>query len=249
MKEHDKDILSKAIDELKQTSAAAGPPQEVVNETLTRLMQAEKACESLPPSEAAALRRSHARFSRASAVRWAAAAAVLLTAGYLAGRVSTGGRPDVDELRTALLPSLAADLEPAIRQRIMEDTRREYQQALVIGYLRMKDELTEQYQADLNRFAIQTFAASNTVTNERLEQLVEAVRESRRQDHERVAEVLAKMEASRREDTTEFGTALASLGAQMETRIEHTKSEIVRLLANTQTDASIPTPKKPSEIN
>jgi len=249
MNEHEKDILGKAIEEVKRGSQSGVPPQEVVNETLARLTQAQEIRDTGAPLELAALIRSRARLPLWSVARWAAAAAVFLTAGYVVGRVSAGTGPDINELRAELVPSLTASIEPAIRRRVMEETRKEYQQAMITGYLRMKDELTEQYRADLNRFAIQTFAASNTVTNERLEQLVEAVRESHRRDRQWVAAALAEMEASRREDTTEFGTALASLWAETETKIQHTKSEIVHLLANSETDASIPTPKKSPDIN
>jgi hypothetical protein len=234
---------------LKEQGRSATPPQELVTETLTRLVQAETTHgprDALPGQAT-----SRSRISRRlwPAGRWAVAAAVLLTAGYAVGRISATGEPDIDQLRADLLPSLAATLEPAIRQRVLEETRRDYQQAMVAGYIRMKDELTEQYRAELNRFAVQTFTASNAVTNQLLDQLVEAVQLSHRRDREWVAEAIAELEASRRADTTQLGTALAGLGAEMDSRIHNTKNEIVRLLANVQTDASGTTRKNLDEIN
>lgn len=245
----DKDILTNAIDDLKEQGLSAVLPQEVVNKTLTLLAHAEAAHDALGPHESKAAFGSKIRLRMWSAARWAAAAAVLLTAGYAVGRISAATEPDIDELRAALLPSLAASLEPAIHQRVLDEATRGYQQAMVTGYIRMKDELTEQYRADLNRFAVQTFTASNTVTNQLLEQLVEAVALSHHQDRQWVAAALTEIEAKRREDTTELGTALVGLAAQTKSEIQHTKTEFVRLLANTQTDASIPTPEKPRKVN
>lgn len=245
----DKDILTNAINDLKEQGLSAVPPQEVVNETLTRLARAEAAHDALGSDEAEIAFGSKTRLRMWSVARWAVAAAVLLTAGYAVGRISTATDPDIDGLRAALLPSLAASLGPAIHQRVLDETTRGYQQAMVVAYIRMKDELTEQYRADLNRFAVQTFTASNTVTNQLLEQLVEAVELSHRQDRQWVAAALTEIETNRREDTTEFGTALAGLAARTKSEIQHTKNELVHLLANTQTDASTPTPQKSSEIN
>ncbi|UCD48693.1 MAG: hypothetical protein JSW27_14305 [Phycisphaerales bacterium] len=249
MKKQKKDILGRAIDELKEQGRSAEPPQEVVNETLTRLAQAQATCDPADRRYTKPVSGSKISQRLWPTGRWAVAAAVLLTAGYAVGRISAPAEPDIDQLRAALLPSLAASLEPAIRQRVLEETRQDYQQAMVAGYIRMKDELTEQYRADLNRFAVQTFAASNTATNELLGQLVQAVQLSHRQDRERVAAALAQLEASRREDTAEFRTALAALAAQTESEIQHTKEEIVYLLANVQTDASVHPPEESSEIN
>ena len=249
MKEHEKDILGQAVDALKEQARSATPPQELVSETLTRLAQAQATGEPVDARHADAT--SCATIGRRlwPVARWAVAAAVLVTAGYAAGRLSAPGEPDMDQLRADLLPSLAAALEPSIRQRVLEETRRDYQQAMVAGYVRMKDELTGQYRAELNRFAVQTFTASNTVTNQLLEQLVQAVQLSHRQDREWVAEALAQVEASRRADTAELGTALAGLAAETESKIQHAKKEFVRLLANVHTDASVCTPEESNEIH
>ena len=82
---------------------------------------------------------------------------------------------DLDQLREALTPAVAAALEPALRQRLADEMRHDYQVALAGTYVRVKEELTEQYRNDLNRFAIQTLAASNAVTNELLTQLVQNI--------------------------------------------------------------------------
>jgi hypothetical protein len=120
---------------------------------------------------------------------------------------------------------------------VVEDTTRQYQEAMVAGYVRLRDELTAQYRADQNRWAVQTYTASNAVTNNLLERLLHAVAESQRRDQQRLIAALAEMEATRQQDL-----------AQLDSKIEHTNKKVIRLLANTETDASTYNPQKPSEI-
>ncbi len=166
---------------------------------------------------------------------------MLIAAGYVFGRVSAP-QPDIEALRAALLPALAGSLEPAIRASVVEEATRNCQQAMVVGYVRLKDDLTQQYRADLNRFAVQTFTASNTATNQLLEQLV-------LQERQRVATVLEQIEAKRAEENAQFGTALVSLASQTETGFQRTQEDMVRLLANTQLDTSIQTQHNQDRMN
>ena len=64
----------------------------------------------------------------------------------------------------------------------MEDMRQRYQVALAATYVKVKEELTEQYRDDLNRFAVQTLAASNATTNRLLAELVESIDTMQAQD-------------------------------------------------------------------
>ncbi len=237
MKEHDNDALARAIVNMKEQGCAAAPPQDVVNETLRRVVEADR---QMPP-----IQEPRTRLRLWSVTRWAVAAAVLLASGYATGRITAHTQPDIEQLQEALRPALAASLEPEIRQSVLEEARRDTQRAMVAGYVRMKDELTAQYRADLDRFAVQTFTASNAVTNQLLEQLVEAVQRTHQQDRQWVAAALAELEAKRREDTAELGSAFVDFATQTNDKIE----EFVHLLANTQTDASKPTPDPSETIN
>ena len=114
MKDAKKDALEKAVAELKQRGAAAEPPQDVVNETLAQLAQAQRQQLSHAGPDAIAKPRTLLLWS---ALRLAAAAVVLVAAGYAFGRISAP-QPDLDELKTALMPSLRASLEPVIRDSI-----------------------------------------------------------------------------------------------------------------------------------
>ena len=150
----EKDLLANAIHELKERAGSSTPPDEVVRETLAKLEQAELA-------GAPAGGEIHVRLWIWSVAKLAVAAVILIAAGYTFGRVSAPKPVDMEQLRA----SLTASLEPAIRQSVLEETARDRQQAILTAYVQIKNDLTEQYRADLNRFAVQTFTASNAVTN------------------------------------------------------------------------------------
>jgi hypothetical protein len=240
----EKDILAKAMAELKQRGASSQPPQELVNETLAQLERAELSRAERSPFVGS----THPRPWIWSMTRLAAAAVILIVVGYGFGRASAPPQPDISQLRDALIPVLKASLEPAIRASVAEDTVRTCQQAMAAGYLQVKDDLTEQYRADLNRFAVQTLAASNAVTNRLLEQLVVSVNASQLQDRRWMTAALEQIEAKRAEDNTELGTALVSLAAATDTKLQRTE-DMVRLLANRQPDVPAPTDQQPNHLN
>lgn len=246
MTDERKDILAKAIADLKQRGASSEPPQELINETLAQLAQAQT--DSRPnsqrPIESA---RRPMRLVIWSASRLAAAAVVLIAAGYAFGRI-TAPKPNIDELRAALLPSLAASLEPTIRERVRAEALQDCRQAMVAGYVRMRDELTEQYRADLNRIAANTFAASNNVTNQLLSEYLEAVKTSQDQDRQLFATALKELDTKRAADNAALGTAVARFASQTQTELQRT-NEIVSYLANTRTDTPIPNEDKPDTLN
>ncbi|MHC4426219.1 MAG: hypothetical protein ACYSYV_08995, partial [Planctomycetota bacterium] len=79
----------------------------------------------------------------------AAAAMLLIGAGYIAGRLSTPEPLDVQELRAALESSLKSSLEPAIRQDLLEEMNNRWQSAFAANCDELKDELQQQVRRDL----------------------------------------------------------------------------------------------------
>jgi hypothetical protein len=195
------DKLSEAITRLKQEGRTDEVPREVVDETLRKI--AESGPQTVP------IRQRRPAVHRL--VPLAAAAAFLVVCGYAAGRLSAPKPADLDQLREALAPSVAAALEPTLRKRVVEDIRRDYQLALAGTYVRVKEELTEQYRNDLNHIALQTLAASNAVTNERLAQLVQAIDTAQTEDLRRIARVLSEFEKKRVQDRTQLAGGLQTL--------------------------------------
>lgn len=242
----DEDALAKALAGLKQQGLSNPPPEEVMDETIRRLAEAQA---RIPPGErtpdGTVIRPA---FSGAG-IRLALAAAALLMLGYAVGRLAAPAPPDLDEIRDALTPSLAASIEPVIREKVVEDLRERYELALVATYVRVKEELTQQYRDDMNRLAVETLAASNAVTNRLLEGLVEAVKVRQVQDRQQVAVALKEIEARRLEDSTRLGHAMLNLAVQTENRLQRTREDVVRLLADTEPVRPPANDENPDHLN
>ncbi len=160
-------------------------------------------------------------------IRLALAAAALIAIGCVIGRFSGPAPMKMDKLRDALAPSLAASLEPAIRAKLVEDLQHRYQLALAATYVKVKEELTKQYRDDMNRYAVQTLAASNATTNRLLTELMESIDNAQAQDLTRIARVISRIEHNRIQDKTQFAAGLQTLAS----RTEETR-QVVQLLAD-----------------
>jgi hypothetical protein len=216
------DILAQALAQLKQQGLSASVPQEVLDETVRRIADSGPCPPSMGNPNSAIRNWS----------RWVATAAVLVLAGYALGRLSAPRPPDLDQLREALAPSLAATLEPALRERLVEDMGQRYQLALAGTYVRVKEELTEQYRHELNRFAVQTLAASNAVTNELLTQLIQSMDTAKAQDLRRIAQALYQMERNRVQDRTQLASGLQTLAYHTENELTATRRQVARFLGD-----------------
>jgi hypothetical protein len=158
-----------------------------------------------------------------SLLKIAAAAILLIATAYATGRLAAPRPPDIEQIRAAL--------EPTIRQNLLDETKQYLQLALTNGYIRIQNELRQQYRQDLNRFAVQTLAASNAVTNELLTELIESINETKAQDLRRIAAVLEQMELNRLYDKTQLASGLETLAYQTEDELQRTK-DMVHLLSS-----------------
>lgn len=233
-----KDILADALAWLKQE----GQSQEVPEEVLDRTLEKMAACGlRTADSSTPALPVRNRRFAICGLGRLAAAAAVLVLAGYAAGRLSAPQPMSLEQLHDALAPSLAASIEPAIRESLVEDMRRQYQLALANTYVHLKEELTQQYRDDLNRYAMRTLAASNAVTNELLAGLMQTIDTAKAQDLRRIARTLYEIEMNRVQDKEQFASGLQTLAYRTEDELARTKRQIAQLLIDSRPEAFEPT--------
>ncbi|UCG57517.1 MAG: hypothetical protein JSU70_21955 [Phycisphaerales bacterium] len=235
MKNDDRDMLAKAVEQLRNEPIPPGPPQELANATLTKLNEAarQRSGRSGAGTGMADRPRTTKAFVRLTS-RVAAAAVLLVLAGYTIGRLSLPHQVDEEELFHALENSLRASLEPTIRHKLIEETDRRRQLALASCYIQLKEELRRQHQDDLTRFATQTLAASNTLTNRLLAELVQAIGAAQMQDLRRVAAALHQIELNRLQDKTQLTTGLETLAYQTEDELQRTKQEMVHLLVDTR---------------
>jgi hypothetical protein len=228
MKKRD-DILARALAQLKQEDFAGDVPQEVLDETVRRIADSGL---QIADSGTGRLSIRNPKSALRNLTRLVAAAAVFLLAGYTLGRLSAPRPPDLEQLREALTPSLVATLEPALRERLVEDMGQRYQLALAGTYVRVKEELTEQYRNDLNRFAVQTLAASNAVTNDLLAQVLQSMDTAQAQDYRRITQALYLMERNRVQDKTQLASGLQTLAYHTENELTRTRREVAQVLGD-----------------
>jgi len=170
------------------------------------------------------------------AIRWTAAAVLLLVAGYAVGRVTVASPPDVEQLQLALETSL----EPAIRQNVVEQLNHDWRLALAGSYLRLKDELGEQFHRELNAYALHTLAASNAVTNELLTELIDAINTAQAQDRRWVEVAIEQIEWNRLRDKSQFINGLETLAAETGDELLRTRQDFTKLLVYAQPGGTVP---------
>ena len=220
MKE-DENILEKAVEALKNEQIPPGPPQELVDATVTKLAEASERSETVPLGNRI---RIAERFASVKGIaKFAAAAVLLIGAGYATGRFSAPQPPDAEQLQAAL--------EPVIRQNVVAQLSNDLQLGLANGYVQIRDELGRQYRQDMGRFAAQTLTASNSVTNELLTELIESIDAAQTEDRQWVTAALEQVELNRLRDNTQLSTAFVSFAVRTKDELERTKQGFAQLLS------------------
>jgi len=219
----EKNLLAKATEALANTEVPPGPPQEAVDATLAKLADAiDKPAEPTIESLSSARRIKIVP----DLVKFAAAATVLVTAGYLIGRLSAPKPMDAEELYAAL--------KPAIKRDLLESMARQWQLILASNNAELKDELRTEYRQDLNQFAVQTLAASGAATNQLLRDLVQSVRDAQIRDLRSVAAALRQIESDRVRDKAQLANGLETLAVATGDELQRTKDDIVQFLVYNQ---------------
>ncbi len=145
-------------------------------------------------SQQSAISRIWRNILKSPITKCAAAAVLLIAAGYATGRLSAPEPLDVEELKAALESSLKASLEPAIRQDLIVQLNEQWQSAFEANSAQLKEELHQQVRRDLTEFAAQTLAASGTLTNQRLIELIQLIEAARIRERQQVAAALEQIE-------------------------------------------------------
>jgi len=187
------------LDRLKRLSQVE-PGQETTDHAVQRVRDtliANKGCRVglAPPSLIGRL------------MKLAAAAVLMIGAGFIGGRLSAPEPVNVQELQAALENSLKSSLVPAIRQELISQIDGRWQSTLAASHAQVKDELARQVRRDLTEFAAQTLAASGTRTEQRLMELIQLIEAARVQDRQRMASAFDYIESR-------FGNGLVTLAAR-----------------------------------
>lgn len=223
-------ILEKAVKALKNEQAPPGPPQELADATIAKLTQTSGQSNTVTAGRR--IRFIERLKATNSFIRVAAAVVLLIIAGYATGRLSAPRGPDAEQLQAAL--------EPAIRQNLLDEMKRYWQLALTSSYVQLKDDLTQQYRSDLSRFALQTLAASNAVTNELLTELIESINVAQTEDRQWVAAAFEQIELNRLQDNAQLSNAFVTFAVRTEDELQRTKQGMAQLLSYTQPDSPVP---------
>jgi parvulin-like peptidyl-prolyl isomerase len=195
MSKIDENEILRRLKLLSQIEPASDATNRAIEKVRDSLSDKDKSLESTSPW----------RFPKKSFAKFAAAAVLLIAAGYTFGRLTTQ-TPDMEQLQAALEKSLRASLTDEMDQR--------WQKAFTANCIKFKEQLQQQVRSDLTEFAAQTLAASNTLTEQRLLQLVDLIEAARERDRQQVATALKTIEFSRLQDKNQLGKGLVALAAR-----------------------------------
>jgi hypothetical protein len=221
--ERKEDIVNKSIDAMMKMEVPAGPPAEVIDATIAKLKENDGL------QQKSGVIKLSDRVTFKHLFKYAAAAVIMVSAGYIAGRLSSPKAPDIEEIQAALAP--------AIRQELLQDIIQYTQVSLAGSFAQLKEDIQKQYRQDLSDFAIQTLAATNAVTNQRLENLVNAISTVQNEDRRSVATALEQIELNRRLDKNQLATGLETLALQTEDELKRTRQDMAQLLSYAQPDS------------
>ena len=220
MKE-DENILERAIKAIGNERIPAGPSQDLVDATFTKLSETQE--QSGAASSGGVISLVDRVEAIRSIVRFAAAAVLLIVFGYAVGRISAPRPPDIEELQAAL--------EPAIRRKVVAQLGSDLQAGLATCYDQLSDELSRRQQRDMAQFAAQTLSASSSITNELLAELIEAIDAAQTQDRQWFTAALGQIEADRLRADAQLSTALTSFAVRTEDELVRTKQGVAQLLS------------------
>jgi len=179
--------------------------------------------------------------------RFAAAAVLLIAAGYLAGRISSPRPADMEQLEAALESRLSSSVEAAIRKNLLDELNRDWQSALAEYHAKLSDEfsrftaqLSEQQSSEMNEFAAKTLAASSAVTHRLLNDLVQAIAAAQVQDRQWAAAAMRRIESNRIEDVTLLNVGFAALAEQTRGELDETKKSVAQLIGAVSPGRTLP---------
>lgn len=130
--------------------------------------------------------------------KFAAAAVLMICFGYIGGRLSARQPVDIEELRTAIRNDLAKEMNER------------WDSVFAANCTQLKDELQQQVRRDLTEFAAQTLAASGTMTNQRLTELIRLIEAARIKDRERIEKAFKQIELYQ----TQLGKSLVAIASR-----------------------------------
>lgn len=174
----------------------------------------QRARDALTTSESRSRRVGFAPPSLISGLMKLAAAAVLMIgAGFIGGRLSAPQPVNVQELKAALESSLKSSLEPAIRQEMLAEIDNRLQLALAADSDMLKQELARQVHRDLETYTEQILKEVSILTDQRLMNFARMIEAARIKDRQHVAAAFDYM-------GSRFGDGLVTLATRTDNLLD-----------------------------
>ena len=107
-------------------------------------------------------------------------------------------------------------LEPEIREKLFDEVTQYVQIELANNYVVLREELTEQYVADLKLVALDVLNTSGTITNNILEEMIQTIATAQQQNRQWVTAALQQNELNRIQDKSQLGNALVNFASRTE---------------------------------
>ena len=140
-------------------------------------------------------------------MKLAAAAVLMIGAGFIGGRLSAPEPLDVQELQAALESSLKSSLKPAIKLELLDEIDNRLQLALKADRDTLKQDLHQQVRRDLEAFAEKTLTTVSNLTDQRLMDFARIIEAARIKERQRVAAAFDYM-------GSRFGDGMVTLAAR-----------------------------------
>jgi hypothetical protein len=143
----------------------------------------------------------------------AAAAVLMIGAGFIGGRLSAPKPLNVQQLQAAMESSIKSSLEPAIRQQLHDEFENRLQSALAAERNMLKQELAKQVHRDMETYAEQTLTTVDNLMDRRLMNFARMVEEARIKDRRHVAAAFDYM-------GSRFGDGLVTLATRTDNLLD-----------------------------
>ena len=140
-------------------------------------------------------------------MKLAAAAVLMVGAGFIGGRLSAPKPLDIKQLQTAMESSLKSSLEPALRRQLQDEFENRMQLVLSAERDTLKQELARQVSRDMKKYAEQTLTTVGNLMDQRFMSFARMVEEARIKDRQHVAAAFDYM-------GSRFGDGLETLASR-----------------------------------
>jgi len=137
----------------------------------------------------------------------AAAAVLMIGAGYIGGHLSAPEPMDMQQIQASLESSLKSSLEPALRRDLLNEFDNRLQLALAADNDALKQELARQVRRDMETYAEQTLTTVSNLMEQRLMNFARMLEEARIKERRHVAAAFDYM-------GSQFEDGLVTLAAQ-----------------------------------